>query len=158
RGIDVLGVEIDERMAAVAREHGIAVEVGQFESWEAKGRQFDLLFSGQAWHWIDPVGGRRRAAEGLGSGAPVRRVRNWAQHDPEIKEALNAVYTRCAPGLDAYSVVLGNGRVDRLYDAAATFRENDAFDDVDVTTFEWHTSYTRDEWLDQLHTHSDHRA
>ncbi|MCU1426215.1 MAG: methyltransferase type 11, partial [Actinomycetia bacterium] len=31
RGCHVLGVEIDERMAAVAREHGIDVELGAFE-------------------------------------------------------------------------------------------------------------------------------
>ena len=37
RGVDVLGVEADDRMAAVARRHGIEVEVSTFESWSAEG-------------------------------------------------------------------------------------------------------------------------
>jgi hypothetical protein len=43
RGLSVLGVDVDERMADVARRHGIAVEVAAFESWDDAGRQFDLL-------------------------------------------------------------------------------------------------------------------
>src|SRR3954454_7614859 len=54
RGLDVLGVEIDPEMAAVARAHGLAVEVVGFEQWEPAGRTFDLIVCGQAWHWIDP--------------------------------------------------------------------------------------------------------
>jgi hypothetical protein len=35
------GVEVDERMADVARSYGIAVEVAAFERWDDAGRQFD---------------------------------------------------------------------------------------------------------------------
>src|SRR5581483_6684340 len=55
RGLDVLGVEIDPQMAEVARDHGLTVDVGSFEEWETAGRRFDLLVSGQAWHWVDPA-------------------------------------------------------------------------------------------------------
>ena len=34
RGLEVLGVELDERMAAIARGHGIEVELGAFEDWD----------------------------------------------------------------------------------------------------------------------------
>src|SRR4051812_43677210 len=63
RGARVLGVEIDTRMAEVARGHGIDVEVSSFETWDAAGRTFDLVVSGQAWHWVDPVVGPARVAE-----------------------------------------------------------------------------------------------
>src|SRR5690348_17343316 len=43
RGITVLGVEPDQRMADVARQHGIPVEVATFESWNSTRRTFDLL-------------------------------------------------------------------------------------------------------------------
>ena len=33
RGADVLGIEPDPRMAAVARAKGLAVEVARFEEW-----------------------------------------------------------------------------------------------------------------------------
>ena len=38
RGLSVLGIEPDDRMASVARRHGVTVEVGSFESWEPAGR------------------------------------------------------------------------------------------------------------------------
>src|SRR5580704_17475014 len=40
RGCDVLGIEPDLRMAALARSSGIAVELATFESWEPKARRF----------------------------------------------------------------------------------------------------------------------
>src|SRR5690349_21277834 len=46
RGVEVLGVEIDEDMAEVARRSGLEVEVGSFETWEPAGRTFDLAVSG----------------------------------------------------------------------------------------------------------------
>ena len=41
RGCEVLGVEPDERMADVARSHGLTVEVARVEEWEPAGRRFD---------------------------------------------------------------------------------------------------------------------
>src|ERR1017187_6342704 len=50
RGCDVLGIEPDPSMAAIARSHGITVDEATFESWEPGGRMYDLIVSGQAWH------------------------------------------------------------------------------------------------------------
>src|SRR5687767_5480708 len=54
RGLAVSGVDVDERMADIARRHGIDVQVADFESLDARGRTFDLITCGDAWHWIDP--------------------------------------------------------------------------------------------------------
>src|SRR5579862_2698141 len=62
RGCAVLGVEIDERMAARARARGLVVEVAPFERWDPLGRTFDLVIAAQAWHWVEPAAGVRRAA------------------------------------------------------------------------------------------------
>ncbi len=59
RGLHVLGVEIDEEMANVARRHELAVEVAPFERWDAGSRRFDLIVCGQTWHWVNPTGYRR---------------------------------------------------------------------------------------------------
>src|SRR3954454_8312130 len=50
RGARVLGVEVAPRMAEIARSHGIDVELGAFEEWDAAGRSFDRVTSAQAWH------------------------------------------------------------------------------------------------------------
>ncbi|MER6002826.1 methyltransferase domain-containing protein [Nonomuraea angiospora] len=68
RGLAVLGVEVDERMANVARGHGVEVEVAPFETWDDAGRRFDLMTCGDAWHWIDPDAGIAKAARVLATG------------------------------------------------------------------------------------------
>lgn len=53
-GADVLAVEPDAKMAAVAGAKGITVERNTFEQWEAGGRTFDVVVFGQSFHWVDP--------------------------------------------------------------------------------------------------------
>src|SRR2546423_12433136 len=67
-GRRVLGVDADARMAAFARSTGIDVEVAKFEDWDSKGRTFDAVVAGQAWHWVDPVAGPAQAAAVLDPG------------------------------------------------------------------------------------------
>src|SRR4051812_15248717 len=43
RGCEVVGVEPDERMAAVAQRRGVKVVVALFEGWAAPAEQFDLV-------------------------------------------------------------------------------------------------------------------
>ena len=97
RGLTVLGLEPDERMAAVARGHGIAVEIGTFEAWDAGDRQFDLLTFADSWHFVDPTVGTRRAAELLRPGGKVARMWNSYLLEPPALEALDRVYRRLAP-------------------------------------------------------------
>jgi SAM-dependent methyltransferase len=54
RGVNVLAVEPDPRMAAVARGKGIPIEIGTFESWQSADRRFDLVVFGQSFHWVNP--------------------------------------------------------------------------------------------------------
>src|SRR5664279_3347096 len=77
RGLAVLGVEIDPKMAAVARAHAVVVEVGAFETWDDKGRTFDLITCGQAWHWIDPQQGAAKAARVLNPGGTLAVFWNY---------------------------------------------------------------------------------
>jgi 2-polyprenyl-3-methyl-5-hydroxy-6-metoxy-1,4-benzoquinol methylase len=46
-GCNVLGVEIDDRMAEVARRRGIDVETAKFEDWDPESRTFDAVVSAQ---------------------------------------------------------------------------------------------------------------
>jgi trans-aconitate methyltransferase len=55
RGADVLAVEPDTRMAAVAQAKGIPIENATFEQWEPAGRRFDLVVFAASFHWVDPA-------------------------------------------------------------------------------------------------------
>ncbi len=156
RGCDVVGVEPDPRMAAAARRYGTDVDDGSFEQWDPRDRTFDLVVAGQAWHWVDPAVGPVKAASVLVPGGRIGLFWNVGVLPVELKAALDDVYRRVAPGLDEYSVLLGNAGP-RRYGAGATgLRDAGVFADVTVRRFEHRRDYTTDEWLDQLLTHSDH--
>ena len=154
RGCRVLGLEPDPRMAEVARRHGLDVEVGRFEEWDDAGRRFDLLVSGQAWHWVDPVIGGQRAAAVLRPGGRWAVFWNLGQHDPPMQVALDAAYEAEAPELVGRSVALGCVALNQPVDG---IDPTGAFGPQDIQVYEWQQSHSRDEWLDQLPTHSDHR-
>jgi SAM-dependent methyltransferase len=158
RGCRVLGVEVDERMASYARQLGIDVETARFEDWDPRGRAFDLLVSGQAWHWVDPDLGAHQAAEALRVDGRIGLFWNRARHPAEVQTAFEAVYRRLAPGLDEHSIVLGHGTSVRFEQAAAGLAASGRFGPVDQVGYRWTTSYTTAQWLDQLVTHSDHQA
>lgn len=158
RGCEVLGVEPDSRMAGVARSHGILVEVATFELWNPAHRMFDLVVCGQAWHWIDPSLGAQRAASVLKPGGRLAIFWNRGGHDVPTQAALNEAYVRFAPALVAKeSVPLGNEPSDRS-DNIAAIAATHLFAPCQLRTYGWTQQYSRDGWLDQLGTHSDHIA
>src|SRR6202034_1779300 len=73
-GCRVLGVDPDDRMASVARQAGLEVEVAKFEDWDSAGREFDAVIAAQAWHWVDSVAGAAKAAQVLRPGGGVGGV------------------------------------------------------------------------------------
>ena len=155
RGCEVLGVEPDLRMAGVARAHGIPVEVATFEAWDPTHRMFDLVVSGQAWHWVDPSLGAQKAASVLVPGGRLAIFWNRGQHDGPTQAALYEVYARFAPAIGMESVPPRNDPSDRSDDIAAIAATH-LFAPGQLRSYEWTQPYSRDEWLDQLGTHSDH--
>jgi len=158
RGCQVVGVEPDPRMAAVARSHGITVEDGSLERLDPKGRVFDLVVSAQAWHWVDPVAGPAKAASVLVPGGRIGLFWNVAALPADLKAAMDAVYRQLAPGLDEYSVVLGNAGPDRYDPGADSLRDSGRFTAVTIRPYTHDRTYTTESWTDHLLTHSDHAA
>ncbi len=63
-----------------------------------------------------------------------------------------------APGLDDYSIALGNVDPRRFEVAMDGLRATEAFDEPQLLRFDWDARYSVDQWLDQLPTHSDHAS
>jgi SAM-dependent methyltransferase len=157
RGCEVLGVEIDERMAQLARAKGIAVEVARFEDWRPEGRRFDLVSCAQAWHWIEPRVGAVCAARALDSGG--RLAVFWSFGDPptHVRELLSPLYAELGRSVESHSALFGN-RDARAQATLAGIADTGAFAPAETTTFPWSKRYDTAAWLEQLSTHSDHRA
>lgn len=157
RGCEVTGVEVDPRMAAVARTKGLGVEVESFEEWDDRGRRFELLISAQAWHWIEPRAGVAKAAAVLPAGGRIACFWNLGDPPAHLRERLGPVYDRLGPQLASLSVVLGNSRR-RGEDTVAALDDSGLFEPAHTRCFGWSRRYTTDEWLQLITTHSDHQA
>ncbi len=152
RGLSVLGVEPDRRMAGVARGHGIPVEVANFETWDDAGRRFDLVTCGAAWHWIDPGPGIPKVARVLRPGGTIARF--WSYHvvdEPLISE-LDAAYRRYAPEVHR----LGHSPGDQA--DADPLTQNHAFESAETRTYRWECTLSAGEWVALAATFSDHRS
>jgi SAM-dependent methyltransferase len=156
RGASVLGVEPDDKMAEVARRHGLDVELGTFEDWDAAGRRFDLLVSGQAWHWVDPVLGAAKSSLVVRPGGCVVLTWNDAVMPAALQGVLDAIYASHAPVEVAPTVRHRPSDWLREGGSEAVFAARDDFEAPEHATYPWDREYTGDEWLRQLETHSDH--
>ena len=96
RGVDVVGVEPDSRMAAVAASHGIEVVVTPLETWSPV--TCDVMYSAEAWHWVDPIMGAAVAAASVTPGGKWMAFWNDVIDEP-LAAARADVYRRAAPHL-----------------------------------------------------------
>ena len=153
----MLGVDPDARMADLARQSGVEVEVAAFEAWDPAGRVFDAVIAAQAWHWVDPVAGAAKAAQALRPGGRLAVFWNAFQSPRGLGEAFALVYRQVMPDspnvwarpiLDAYLMMCGQ--------AADGIRQAGAFGDPERWRFDWNRRYTRDQWLDQVPTFGGH--
>ena len=157
RGCAVLGVEVDPRMAQLARLKGVDVEVARFEDWDPRARRFDLVVSAQAWHWVEPRAGAMRAAQALREGGRLGVFWNFGDPPARVRRLLSPIYARLKPSPENYSVLLGNhdGRTQATLEGIA---DAAAFGPPSCATFTWRKVYDTAGWLEQLSTHSDHRS
>lgn len=126
----------------------------KFEEWPAPVDSFDLAFSAQAFHWIEPVRGLAQVARALRNGGTFSLF--W--HVPDkpktaLREALDDAYRRFAPKLDSPAV--GEKNTSLWPDVV---RESGHFTEVETSQYQWHIDYDADTWVRLLQTFSDHRV
>lgn len=99
RGVDLTCLEPDGRMAAVLRRNvpGVPVIEESFESWRPD-RAYRLLYSAQAWHWVDAARRTDLAWDALAPGGLLALFWNvFLLPDRELKAALAELDARYFP-------------------------------------------------------------
>lgn len=160
RGLPGIAVEPSEEMAAVARSNlpsTWSVEQSDFEHCRADGRRdWQLITCAQAWHWIDHEAGLRHAAELLAPGGTLALFWNRGEFvQDRLRHDLDEIYDRLAP--DMQSSLRGRGSTPKgqLVDIELG-PPPDGFRSVERDQLHWRRTYTSDEWISLLGTHSDH--
>jgi SAM-dependent methyltransferase len=152
RGLSVLGVEPDVRMAEVAQRHDVPVEVSSFEAWEPGERRFDLLTAGHSWHWIDPVIGLAKAASVVVPGGTVALFWNYHVVDQPLLAAFKDVYRGIAPGV----TIVGRDPSASDTPDVDPFNGSSDFASLGSRTYRWPRILDGNEWTSMLATLSDH--
>ena len=164
RGVTIDAVEPSKGMAATLRANtaelpNVTIIESEFEALKAPPTPYQLLYSAQAWHWIDRERRYELARAALAPGGLLAAFWNrpvWER--TPLGAELEEVYTRVAPGLPV------NGPMQPSYslssDVWGRWAEEIAaapgFADAEVRSYEWQTTYTAVEYTELLRTHSDH--
>jgi len=166
RGYEVLGVELGERMAELARERlgahaNVRIVTADFETWQPETPEpFDLVLAASSWHWLDPRTRSARVHDLLRPGGWLALIANHPRPGRigsrvrAFWDATDDLYRRHAPDLVA----------ERHWDprrqpyTAAHLRRSGRFDPVLRLTWRWRHDFDADAYLALLDTYSDHRA
>jgi ubiquinone/menaquinone biosynthesis C-methylase UbiE len=157
RGYTLTCIDPGANMLAVAARRlagcRVAFVHSTFEDWPEPRAAFDLVISGQAFHWVAQPMGYAKVARALVPGGTLALFWNRPPlfSDP-LEEALQQVYAAEAPELDKHEEPW-HERIDRDVEeiSAAGF-----FSQVQVRTFLWTARYDAAQYTGLLNTYSDH--
>jgi trans-aconitate methyltransferase len=154
RGVRVVAVEPDERMAQWARARGTQVTISSLEDWTPQ--PCDVMFAAQSWHWVDATRGAQVAAAAIRPGG--RWVAFWNhESDPAIDDALHAVFRRVAPSLLEEQTIVYAGNDEFRQRIASGLAATNAFEDMEIERVEWVDRVDSTRFVDRLGSYSANR-
>jgi SAM-dependent methyltransferase len=131
----------------------VTFERVRFEEWKVRANHFDLVLSAQAFHWINPDIGYRKAAMALKANGHIALFWNmYIGFHGDLEGEIERVYRQCAPELtqqrEATEAVIKR-REEKLSSSGY-------FSDVIVRRFHWSERYEAMQYIGLLNTYSDH--
>lgn len=137
-------------MAHVARRRGLPVETTTFEAWHPGGRGGSIsIISADAWHWVNPAQGARKAAQILRPAAHRPFLSFHVLDDPDIEE-LSTAHRKHAPSPGGRRPAEEHGR------CPGSAGDGEDFVAVAQRDYRWSLALNADEWIGLISTFSDH--
>jgi SAM-dependent methyltransferase len=161
RGFRVVGVELGEGLASVARRNLAAfpnVEIVNvpFERWETDAT-FDAVVAFTAFHWIDPEVRYEKPARLLREGGTLAVVATehvHPEHGDRFWAEVQEDYDAVVPSEDNRPPP----RPEEVADLSAEIETSGRFRNVAARRYLWDAPYTADEYIGVLDTYSGHRS
>jgi SAM-dependent methyltransferase len=153
-----LGAELARRARANLRGYPVEVRTAAFESWDARGDRFDLVYAATSWHWIEPEVRYRKAHHVL---APDGSLAFWSAGHA-FPDGFDPFFAEIQEVYDA----IGEGHPDEwpppppdaVPDKSAEILASGLFEHVRVRRYVWEVDYTAEEYIALLSTFSGHIA
>lgn len=158
RGLRIFAVEPDPAMAGILAASctgypEVSVVVTGFEQF-TPAEPCGLLFSAQAWHWIDPAVRWEHAAAVLAGGGTLALFWNFDRIiDRAVQDDVTRAHRDLTPHIewDTYPVP-GDGLLDRW--PATELAGLAAFTGLEARLYRWERVLTRGQYVQYLATHS----
>jgi SAM-dependent methyltransferase len=156
RGVAVVAVEPDPRMAAILAGRGLArvrVEIATFEQYQAE-PEFGLVYSADAWHWTEPATRWSRAAAALAPGGTLALL----GHNDRIADARlrQAMLDALGPEVVVRDEPVADDEVPARWPGPELVAQP-AFGDVHTAVHRWSTTITGSDYLAYLMTRAQVR-
>ncbi len=157
RGYPVSCLEIGPQMAAVARarfadQSGVEITVADFDTWESCER-YRLVFSAQAFHWMDPETALPRVRRVLHPDGALALYWNMSAGTSALLAPIYAS-AAAAMGRDAPMPTIK----ERAARWARRLRDSGCFSSVVIRRFPWNLRRSADDYVALISTYSDHRT
>jgi len=158
-GCSILGLELSDAMAAVARRKlarfpRVTIETARFEEWEGEEGAFDLVFCAQAWHWIPPGVRYPKTRALLRAGGTLAAFANWVTSNlPEAQPAYRLHAPEVFARQDGDPPEDVEGRIARVLTSVG---ESLCYEGIEIHRFPWQRSFRADEYVRLIRTYSDH--
>jgi hypothetical protein len=124
---------------------------------------FDRVTCAQAWHWLDPAVRTDKVASVTRHGGQLCLFWNIGHYSDELADALQQVYEQVLDP-STLKLVIGYGTKKKgkpaadLSVVADELREHSEFAEPSTQSFPWARTYSGDQCVDELSSHSDHIA
>lgn len=158
RGLRIVAVEPDPAMAGIlaascAAYPNVTVVVSGFEGYVPAGPA-GLLYSAQAWHWMDPEVRWKRAAALLAPGGSLALFWNFDRIlDQRVQTRVTEAHQKVTPDIEwDTKAVPDEGLLDRW--PATEIAGLAEFAGLEGRLYRWERVLTRQQYLDYLATHS----
>ena len=158
RGLRITAVEPDPAMAGIlaascTRYPGVTVVVSGFEGYRPA-QSCGLLFSAQAWHWMDPAVRWEHAAAVLAAGGSLALFWNLDRIlDSEVQEEVTRAHRELTPDISwDTNPVPEDGLLEHW--PATELAGRAAFTGLEAFLYRWERVLTRQQYLEYLATHS----
>jgi SAM-dependent methyltransferase len=156
-------VEPSAAMAELGRRNlsgfeGVTFTNTEFERYPVAAEPYGLVYSAQAWHWIDRARRYELARAMLRPGGVLAAFWNRADWDETpLRDPFDAAYRRHAPELALDSPMRPPSTSVSGWSAwEAEIEVSAGLAHAEIRTYHWQTEYTSREYTELLSTHSDH--
>lgn len=158
RGLSIDAVELGADTASVARNRlseysNVRIHNTPFESFRPETDGYDLIYSAQAFHWIDPETRLSRCWELLAPRGTLALIYNYTPPQDGAIAELGAAIETASGGLlkvvDSHQVEKG---IEHWSDELG---RSPFFEGLEVRTYPWECAYDPDEYAGLFRTYSD---